>query len=280
MKCTTCHDPHKRGEFSIVNQCETCHAAQATSYAMTSMAGDGVECKDCHMPYATKNAQPTGPFKADLQTHIFYIDTDPEGNLFTEDGLFVDLDDEGKAAVTLDFVCKRCHQSSDMVELSKFAKNFHGTDTTKTELDYIGLNPGLTGHWWGGADRDGEGFQFDFSFNGQGELVVIASFYTYDDMGNQVWLLATGPVSDGSTSVDVDVFITEGRLWGDAYVPTDGSTPQWGTGTFTFPSCAAGSFTLMPNATYMAEGFTDIGYDLNRDLLATPGVACPTFVGN
>lgn len=276
MKCVSCHNPHKRGEFSIVKQCDVCHSDLAESFAANPMAGYGVECKDCHMPFATKSANQLGPFEGDLQTHIFYINTDADANMFTEAGDFVALDENGKAAVTLDFACKRCHETADMSDLAKFAKNFHDPDQG---LDEIGLNPGLTGHWWGGADRDGEGFLFDFSFNGKGELIAIASFYTYDDMGNQVWLLATGPVTEGTTTVDVDVFITEGRLWGDAYVPTDGSTPQWGTGTFTFPSCAAGSFTLMPNETYMAEGFTDIGYDLNRDIL-TPGIACPTFANN
>jgi len=290
FKCVDCHNPHQRGEFSIWEDGESddyplgnstgaqcgvnCHADKMESFAKTSMYDYGVECKDCHMPFATKSAQALGPNQGDLQTHIFYIDTDPTANMFTEDGGLVVLDDNGKAAVTMDFACKRCHLTADINELAKYAKNFHNPT-----LDEIGLNPGLTGHWWGGSSHDGEGFQFDFSYNNQNELVVIASFYTYDNMGNQTWLLATGPITDGATSVDVEVFITEGRMWGDDYDPTEGSTPQWGTGTFTFPSCTAGSFTLSPNTAYQDLGFTDIGYDLNREIL-TPGIACPTFVNN
>jgi len=30
----------------------------------------------------------------------------------------------------------------------------HGTDTNLSQLEYIGLNPGLTGNRWGGADRN------------------------------------------------------------------------------------------------------------------------------
>ena len=275
MVCTTCHDPHKRGEFSIKEgfDCTDCHTAQAESYAMNPMASYGVECKDCHMPYATKNAQPTGPHAADLQTHIFYIDTDSEANMFTEDGAFVKLDDNGKAAVTLDFVCQRCHLTGDMTELGNFAKNFHGTDTTVSQLEYIGLNPGLTGNWWGGADKNGEGFLLEVA-DSSGVLTLILSFYTYDDEGNQVWLIATGPANTGMTA-NVDVFITTGRLWGETANQADFSIP-FGTGVFTMPACDVGMFTITPNATYMAEGFTEIGYDLSRDIL-TSEIAWPSM---
>jgi len=278
MKCTTCHDPHKRGEFSIKvgSDCKDCHTSVAESYAMNSMASYGVECKDCHMPYATKNAQPTGPYAADLQTHIFSIDTDPEANMFTEDGAFVALDENGKAAVTLDFVCKRCHLTGDMTELGNFAKNFHGTDTTVSELEYIGLNPGLTGNWWGGPDRNGEGFLLEVA-DSSGQLTMFVSFYTYDSAGNQTWMIAVGPANTGMTS-ELTVFISEGRMWGEGSNTSD-FTEEFGTATFTFPACDIGSFTMTPNAKFMGEGFTSIGYDLSRDIL-TYKVACPSLVNS
>ena len=228
------------------------------------------------MPYATKNAQPTGPYAADLQTHIFYIDTDPEANMFTEDGAFVALDDNGKAAVTLDFVCKRCHLTGDMTELGNFAKNFHGEDTSVSELEYIGLNPGLTGNWWGGEGRKSEGFMVEVA-NSNGALTLIASFYTYDDDGSQVWLFALGSAETGLTS-DVEVFIASGRDWGQANDPTDYTVP-FGTGTFTFPSCGSGAFTITPNAAFMALGFDSIGYPLNREITDYQ-IACPSMVND
>jgi hypothetical protein len=57
------------------------------------------------MPYATKSAQPLGPYQGDVQTHIFYINTDAEANMFTEDGAYVALDDDGKAAVMMKTTC-------------------------------------------------------------------------------------------------------------------------------------------------------------------------------
>ena len=275
MKCVTCHNPHKRGEFSIVRECSACHPSKVESFeASHSMAGYGVSCEDCHMPYATKSANQLGPFEGDLQTHIFYIDTDADANMFTEDGSLVVLDDEGKAAVTLDFACKRCHETAEMAELGRHAKNFHGDDTSVSQLEYVGINPGLTGNWWGGQDRDGEGFLLEVA-ESSGALTLIVSFYTYDDAGNQVYLIAAGPATTGMTS-DVNVYITEGRNWGAAFDPADGATTQWGTGTFEFPSCDVGTFSLTPNATYVAEGFTDLTYDLSRDITVSK-IACPTF---
>ena len=296
MKCVDCHNPHKRAEFSIWKDGESedypfgmstgaecgvnCHSDKAESFAPHSMADYAVECKDCHMPFATKSANQLGDFEGDLQTHIFYINTEADGKMFTEAGDFVALDGDGKGAVTLDFACKRCHETAAMGELAKFAKNFHGADTTKTELDFIGLNPGLTGNWWGGASRDGEGFLVDFSFS-NGKLVMVASFYTYDSEGNQVWLIGAGLVAEGSTSVTVDLTLPEGAMWGADFDPADLPTPRtpWGTAVFTFPSCIGGNVALTPNADMMTRGFTTLGYDLTRDITVT-GIQCPTFVNN
>lgn len=276
--CVTCHDPHKRGEFSIKegSACTDCHSAIATSYATEHMAGYGVECKDCHMPYATKSANKLGPFEGDLQTHIFYINTDADGEMFTEAGDFVALDGEGKAAVTLDFACKRCHETAEMTELAKFAKNFHGTDTEVAELEYIGINPGLSGNWWGGLDYNGEGFMVEVAYSND-ELVLVASFYTYDSEGNPEWLFATGNADTGMTTSNVKVYISDGqRDWAEVGNPANPPTVEWGTAVFTFTSCTSGTYTLTPNATYMALGFTEITYDLQRDIVE-PGIHCPSF---
>ncbi len=275
MNCATCHDPHKRGEFSIKEgkECTDCHVAIAASYANDPMAGYGVECKDCHMPYASKSANQLGPFEGDVQTHLFYINTDDTASMFTEDGAYVALDDNGKGATTLDFACLRCHETAEMTELGRFAKNFHGTDTTVSELEYIGLNPGLTGNWWGGSERNGEGFLLEVADAG-GALTLVVSFYTYDNAGNQVWLIAFGPANTGMTS-DVTVFISDGRTWGEDGNASD-FTEVFGTATFNFPACDVGSFTMTPNAKYMGLGFGAIGYDLSRDITQYK-IACPTF---
>ncbi len=125
LACVSCHNPHKPAEFSIKKQCEDCHSDLAADYATSFKGEAGIQCEDCHMPYATLSAQPLGPHKGDMRTHIFSIDPRAGINMFSEDGSSVVLDDDGKAAVTLDFVCQRCHQGKPAETLSKFAKDFH-----------------------------------------------------------------------------------------------------------------------------------------------------------
>ncbi len=128
FRCVTCHNPHKRAEFSIVRTCSDCHPSQAASYAMTSMGAVGVTCEDCHMPYASKSAQALGPYKGDVRTHLFSINSAKNGEMFTEGGGFVLLDAEGQGAVTLDFACMDCHPNRNMNWLAKNAKDFHDQD--------------------------------------------------------------------------------------------------------------------------------------------------------
>ena len=138
------------------------------------------------------------------------------------------------------------------------------------------LNPGLTGTWWGGADRAGEGFLLEFGTSNDA-LTLFASFYTYDSMGNQAWLVAapTDGLEDGSNSVEVTVFQVTGPMWGADFNPDDRVTATWGTGTFTFDSCTSGSVLLTPGEDAQAEGYSELSYALTRDLIIS-GVGCPT----
>ena len=117
----------------------------------------------------------------------------------------------------------------------------------------------------------GVGVQVEVSDGGDGSLVLVATIYSYDSMGNQIFLIAVGTV-DGDTA-EVEVFITEGGLWGDDFDPALVSESQWGTGTFTASSCDSMHMSLMPNAEFQASGYTDLAYDLIR--LTTPSVPCP-----
>jgi opacity protein-like surface antigen len=284
--CVMCHDPHKRGEYSIWEEgaeghedgavCGvSCHSSRMESFMESSMYDYGVTCNDCHMPFASKSAAALGPNQGDVRTHIFYINTDPvdRSAMFTEDGSEVLLDSEGKASVTLDFVCQRCHETASLEELSKFAKGFHDPDIG---LQNVGLNPGLTGTWWGGEDRSGEGFLLEFAYAGD-VLYFFGSFYTYDNAGNLVWLTfepSTGVPASGTT-MDVSVFITEGARWGSDFNPSDVVRAPFGSGTFSFDTCTTGNVAILPNQDFQNAGFTNMSYDLSRLLEA--GVSCPTF---
>jgi mono/diheme cytochrome c family protein len=135
------------------------------------------------------------------------------------------------------------------------------------------INPGLSGNWWGGLSRSGEGFLIDVANNSNGDTVIVVSFYTYDSIGNQVWLI--GNVSTNSNTAEIALLIPEGAMWGADYNPDDSDETPWGTGTFTFTSCGAGHVVLVPNEVMLNNGFTNLEYDIQRDILI-PGIECPT----
>jgi cytochrome c2 len=134
------------------------------------------------------------------------------------------------------------------------------------------INPGLSGNWWGGATRDGEGFLIDVALSGDGATIIVISFYTYDSLGQQVWLIGSGPIN-GNTAV-LDLAIPSGAMWGADFNPDDNTVTPWGTGTFTFTSCSAGNIALVPNLEMQSDFFTDLAYPIKRDILI-PGISCP-----
>jgi len=137
------------------------------------------------------------------------------------------------------------------------------------------MTPGMTGTWWNGPERSGEGFPVEVGFQGDGTMVLWVTFFTYNHMGNQTWLTAVGTV-EGPT-VAVDVFRPVGRRWGHDFDPAEGETTPWGSGTFTFTSCTEGHMSLEPNGDMMGmHGFSDIDYDLIRfDDVVISGLDCP-----
>jgi hypothetical protein len=154
--------------------------------------------------------------------------------------------------------------SADVANMMLWLQQLGGTG--------FAMNPGLTGTWWD-SDRSGEGFLMEFGFAGGGQF-LFGSFYTYDSTGNQAWLTVQSTSMDGTT-VNVDVFITDGAMWGADFDSADVNTTLWGTGSFTFPTCTSGSVSLMPNQAMQGAGFTALAYDLSRDLIES-GIQCPT----
>jgi hypothetical protein len=288
VDCVTCHDPHKRSEYSISESftCEGCHPVIATTYQDNVMADYGVTCTDCHMPPASLSGEPLGPYQGDIKTHIFAINTDPDASLFTAGGDFVALDGEGEAGVTLDFACKRCHETTEMDELARFARNFHGVEQDEQqqllpELHYTGITPGNSGHYWGGLARDGEGFLIDVSYRPNGRILIVVSFYTYAPDGTQTWLVGAKTIDPGQNTAIINIAIPEGAMWGPDFNPADLPTPRqaWGTMELIMDTCGTASFVATPNAEMISAGFVEYGYDLTRDI-SISGIACPRMMND
>lgn len=134
--CTTCHDPHRSTTYdranAIRNECTACHTDQNMAghrgFVFTRPDGytEALSCESCHMPYAALKATTGTPAVfgdaarvGDTRSHIFRISADPAGaaSMFTADGSQVVRDSDGRAAVTVDFVCLRCHNGNGIFEL-------------------------------------------------------------------------------------------------------------------------------------------------------------------
>lgn len=125
--CLICHYPHVSANYDRDNAlrvwCRDCHPDQnmAIHSGRVLIRGDYTEvlsCESCHMPYASLSASAAAPDVVgvlarvgDMRTHIFRINADNVDYtaMFTDDLSAVRKDAEGRAAVTLDFVCLRCH---------------------------------------------------------------------------------------------------------------------------------------------------------------------------
>ena len=126
------------------------------------------------------------------------------------------------------------------------------------------IAPGITGSWFDLA-REGEGF--DIAIIGSTLAPqLLAYFYTYDDTGNQMWLTGVADV-DGDTAV-VPMTVTSGAVFGPGFDPDDVIREDWGTITFMFSSCNAGSVE------YVSNDFGSGVFDIIR-LTSISGLRCP-----
>lgn len=134
--CTTCHDPHRSLRFdretAIRNDCTACHATQNMAGHRGKMFEKGgyreaLRCESCHMPFAVRdgsNADEDFAGEAgrigDTRSHIFRLSVRAVDSsaFLTEDGRQVRLDESGRAALTVDYVCIRCHNGDGLFPLT------------------------------------------------------------------------------------------------------------------------------------------------------------------
>jgi len=213
-------------------------------------------CKGCH---TSPTSDPATPFELpDGGSILGYLSGDGKFSEFAHKTRWGIADEAMTRSAIGDA------SSADIVNLMAYMQKLGGTG--------FAMNPGLSGNWQGGPSRDGEGLLLEVATS-SGTPVLIVSFYTYDSLGNQVWLIGSGVV-DGNQAV-VDFVMPTGAMWGADFDPADHSNTPWGQGTFTFTSCTAGNMALVPNTDMQGNGFTDLEYPLQRDIV-TPGVICPT----
>ncbi|HPF41356.1 MAG TPA: hypothetical protein P5081_24600 [Phycisphaerae bacterium] len=136
FSCTFCHDPHVSVAYdrdnAIRNACTACHSDMnmALHSGKILTRGDYSEtlsCESCHMSFAVREASSatdavvgTAGRMGDTRSHIFRINPANATftTMFSDDMTSVRLDDEGRAAMTIDFVCLRCHNGIGAFSIS------------------------------------------------------------------------------------------------------------------------------------------------------------------
>ncbi|MBN1343775.1 MAG: hypothetical protein JXQ73_13920 [Phycisphaerae bacterium] len=128
--CTYCHNTHASvfydGANSLRNECTDCHTDQSMALheGKIFVQGDYVErmkCQSCHMPLIARSGSAASRAVVgdearvgDVRGHIIRINVENQDytTMFSGDGSRVLKDDQGRSAVTIDFVCLRCHNGN------------------------------------------------------------------------------------------------------------------------------------------------------------------------
>ena len=126
MDCVTCHDPHGERDEPAAG-CLRCHFEKESRQRSPLMAGL-LDCVDCHMPRATRSAVGNpAAFEADVRSHVFAINTDPDARQLSADGA------EAMPWLGLGFACRSCHRTTGEArdrtdeELAELAAGYHET---------------------------------------------------------------------------------------------------------------------------------------------------------
>ena len=93
------------------------------------------------------------------------------------------------------------------------------------------------------------GVWFDPSHSGEGWIVhgladnrVALTWFTYDDNGEQFWLLGTGTVNETTLTID-ELTYTRGTVFGVGFDPDEVERIPWGSLEFSLTDCRTGSLS-------------------------------------
>lgn len=126
LECVTCHNPHQSAVYadpeinpnrSLRVSCTDCHLDNTP---IPEHVENDVTCTDCHMaPIAASGARNADLHWADINTHLFQINTDPNAPQFTEDG------SAAMPYITVEYACTRCHSDWTVEQMAEAAEGYH-----------------------------------------------------------------------------------------------------------------------------------------------------------
>jgi hypothetical protein len=157
------------------------------------------------------------------------------------------------------------------IPLTRLTQNVTCSNTTPhpTNADFA-----LSGNWFGGAATSGQGFTAELNpISG----AFFAAWYTYIPNGSaagaagQRWYTAQGAFTAGLRSIPVTIYETTGGIF-NTPTPAGQKTVAVGTGTMTFQSCAAATFS------YSFTGGSSVGLSgsITLSRVGPPPPGCTT----
>jgi plastocyanin len=126
------------------------------------------------------------------------------------------------------------------------------------------IGSAVSGNWFNPA-QSGHGFQLE-KVN---DTTVTAFWFTFDANGNQVWILGVGQIVDNR--IEMQAVKSRGGRFPPNFDPTQITNPPWGTLTFTFTGCNAGSVAW----TSTDPAFTTSGTLALERVTSVVGTTCP-----
>lgn len=94
---------------------------------------------------------------------------------------------------------------------------------------------------WYNSDQSGHGLSIEINEGNR----IIAIWYTYDNDGNQMWLLGVGTYENNVATLDVTV--TDNGVFPPNFVAEDVVSSNWGTFQLDFADCNNANFSWIPN---------------------------------
>ena len=125
-------------------------------------------------------------------------------------------------------------------------------------------NAFISGSWFD-PSHDGEGWVLE----SLGDNRVVMYWFTYDDSGNQAWLIGVGELNGDSIAFD-DVLIASGTVFGEAFDPNAVELTHWGTVTMTVSGCDAITVEYSSVDQRFGSGLLNA-----QRLVALAGIDCP-----
>jgi len=104
------------------------------------------------------------------------------------------------------------------------------------ESQAIGRAGDLSGHWYD-PQFNGQGLTFEVLENGNG----LVFWFTYDNAGNQIWILGQGPMQGNRIEIE-EASITSGGLFDVPSSLQPATLETWGSMSLDFDDCSSATF--------------------------------------